>query len=166
MQNNCNCNCNQMDDPRFVELKEYIDALEGIEGSSMPILQEAQRIFGYLPLEVQKFISEHTKTPIAELYGIATFYSQFNITPQGKNHVAVCLGTACYVKGAQKVIDKVSEVLNVEIGGTTQDRLFTLEGARCLGCCGLAPVMMINEDVYANLDNVDVIPEILDKYRG
>lgn len=166
MQNNCKCNCDQTGDPRFVELKEYIGSLDGAKGIAMPVLQEAQRIFGYLPLEVLKFISENTKTPVAELYGITTFYSQFNITPQGKNHIAVCLGTACYVKGAQKVIDKVAEVLNVKIGETTDDRAFTLQGARCLGCCGLSPVMMINEDVYANLNNVDVIPEILDKYRG
>jgi NADH:ubiquinone oxidoreductase subunit E len=143
-----------------------MDSLEGTDGNAMSILQQAQQTFGYLPLEVLKFISENTKTPIAELYGIATFYSQFNITPRGKHNIAVCLGTACYVRGAQKVIEKVSEVLNVKIGGTTDDRLFTLDGARCLGCCGLAPVMMIDEDVYAKLDNVDVIPEILDKYRG
>jgi NADH:ubiquinone oxidoreductase subunit E len=143
-----------------------MDSLEGTDGNTMSILQQAQQTFGYLPLEVLKFISENTKTPIAELYGIATFYSQFNITPRGKHNIAVCLGTACYVRGAQKVIEKVSEVLNVKIGGTTDDRLFTLDGARCLGCCGLAPVMMIDEDVYAKLDNVDVIPEILDKYRG
>lgn len=165
MQNDCNCNCNKAEDKRFVELKEYIDSLKGTQGIAMPVLQEAQRIFGYLPLEVQKFISENTGIPIAELYGISTFYSQFTIVPQGKHHIAVCLGTACYVRGAQKVIDKVVEVLNVEVGGTTSDGLFTVEAARCLGCCGLAPVMMIDDDVYANLDDIDVIPAILGKYK-
>ena len=166
MQNDCNCNCNKTDDKRFVELKEYIESMKGYEGIALPILQEAQRIFGYLPLEVQKFISENTGIPIAELYGISTFYSQFSIIPKGKHHVGVCLGTACYVKGAQKVIDKVMKELNIKIGGTTEDGLFTLDATRCLGCCGLAPVMMIDEDVYGKLDDVEVIPAILEKYRG
>ncbi|MGI6727370.1 MAG: NAD(P)H-dependent oxidoreductase subunit E [Anaerovoracaceae bacterium] len=166
MQNDCKCNCNKTDDKRFVELKEYIDSLQGIEGIAMPVLQEAQRIFGYLPLEVQKFISENTGIPLAELYGVSTFYSQFAITPKGKHHIGVCLGTACYVKGAQKVIDKVAAELNVKVGETTPDGLFTLEATRCLGCCGLAPVMMIDDDVYGKLDDVDAIPAILEKYRG
>jgi NADH:ubiquinone oxidoreductase subunit E len=132
----------------------------------MGVLQEAQRIFGYLPLDVLKFISENIGVPIAELYGVATFYSQFSITPQGKHHIGVCLGTACYVRGAQKVLDKIVEELNIGVGETTPDGLFTIDATRCLGCCGLAPVMMIDDDVYGKLDNADVIPAILDKYRG
>ena len=166
MQNECNCNCNKADDKRYIELKAYIDSIKGTEGITMPVLQEAQRIFGYLPLEVQKFISENIEVPVAELYGVSTFYSQFKITPQGKHHIGVCLGTACYVRGAQKVMDKVTEELKVKIGETTPDKLFTLEATRCLGCCGLAPVMMIDDDVYGNLDNVDVIHDILEKYKG
>jgi NADH:ubiquinone oxidoreductase subunit E len=165
MQNHCTCNCNKTDDNRFVELKKFIDSVKGSEGIAMPVLQEAQRIFGYLPLEVQKFISENTGVPIAELYGISTFYSQFAITPKGEHKIGVCLGTACYVRGAQKVLDKVSEELKIKVGETTSDGLFTLDATRCLGCCGLAPVMMIDEDVYGKLDDIEVIPAILDKYR-
>ena len=160
------CNCDKAKDERFIELKSYIDELKGSDGMAMQILQEAQRIFGCLPLEVHKFISECTDINISELFGISTFYSQFSISPKGKHCIAVCLGTACYVRGAQKIIDKVAEELGIEIGGTTLDGNFTLDAARCLGCCGLAPVMMIDGDVYANLNNVCVIPEILEKYRG
>jgi NADH:ubiquinone oxidoreductase subunit E len=169
MQNDCKCECNKTDktdDSRYVNLKKYIDSLKGTEGIALPVLQEAQQIFGYLPLEVQKFISENTGIPLAELYGISTFYSQFSITPKGKHHIGVCLGTACYVRGSQKVVDKVSDELNIKIGETTADGLFTLDATRCLGCCGLAPVMMIDEDVYGKLDDVEVIPAILEKYRG
>lgn len=166
MQNECKCNCDHAEDNRYVELKKYIDSVKGTDGIAMGVLQEAQHIFGYLPLEVQKFISENTGIPIAELYGISTFYSQFNITPKGKHHIGICLGTACYVRGAQKVVDKVMGELKVKIGDTTPDGLFTLDATRCLGCCGLAPVMMIDEDVYGKLDNVETIPAILEKYKG
>ncbi|HHX13540.1 MAG TPA: NAD(P)H-dependent oxidoreductase subunit E [Clostridiales bacterium] len=168
MQNDCacNCGCNKTDDPRFAELKTFIDSVKEVKGNTMAVLQEAQHIFGYLPLEVQRYISEETGVSMAELYGIATFYSQFAITPRGKHHVGICLGTACYVKGAQKVLDKVLQELDVNVGGTTPDSLFTVDATRCLGCCGLAPVMMIDDDVYANLDDTDVIPGILEKYRG
>ena len=162
----CTCNCDRSKDDRYQELSAYIDGMAGVAGASMPILQEAQRIFGFLPLDVQKFISERTGVPIAELYGITTFYSQFAIEPKGKHHIGVCLGTACYVKGSQKVIDKVAGELGVRIGETTADGLFTLEATRCLGCCGLAPVMMIDEDVYGKLEDIDVIPSILAKYKG
>lgn len=162
----CSCGCLESTDPRFVELKDYIDSLKGTEGITMPVLQEAQRLFGYLPLEVQKFISEHTGVPVAELYGVATFYSQFAISPKGKHRIGVCLGTACYVKGAQHVLDKLREVLKVEVGETTPDGNFTLDATRCLGCCGLAPVMMIDDDVYGKLGDVSVIPDILKKYKG
>ncbi|MBQ7502829.1 NAD(P)H-dependent oxidoreductase subunit E [bacterium] len=131
----------------------------------MRVLQEAQHIFGYLPLEVLKYISEHIGVPVAELYGVATFYSQFSITPKGKHRVSVCLGTACYVRGAPKVLDKVCEELKVKIGETTADGLFTLDATRCLGCCGMAPVMMIDDDVYGKLEDVSVIPDILKKYE-
>ncbi|NLV74139.1 MAG: NAD(P)H-dependent oxidoreductase subunit E [Chloroflexi bacterium] len=165
MQNDCGCNCDRANDERYAELKAYIDSVKGSEGITMTVLQEAQRIFGYLPLEVQKFISENIGVPIAELYGIATFYSQFAIKPRGKHHVGVCLGTACYVRGAQKVMDKVVEELGVGVGETTQDGLFTLDATRCLGCCGLAPVIMIDDTVYGKLDDVSVISAILNKYR-
>ncbi len=165
MQNDCTCNCDRSQDKRYVELKAYIDSVRDSQGITMSVLQEAQKIFGYLPLEVHKFISEEIGVPIAELYGIATFYSQFTTQPKGKHTIGVCLGTACYVRGAQNLMDKILDELKVEIGGTTADGVFTVEATRCLGCCGLAPVMMIDDDVYGKLDNLEVVPAVLDKYR-
>jgi len=154
------------DDKRFVKLKEFIDSLQGIDGISMPVLQEAQHIFGYLPLEVLKFISDEIDMPVAELFGIITFYSQFNLIPKGKHKIGVCLGTACYVRGAQAVLNKTMSATGISVGETTPDKLFSLEATRCLGCCGLAPVMMIDDDVYAKLDDTGGIPDILQKYKG
>ena len=148
----------------FIELKEYIDSVKDVDGSLMQVLHKAQDIFGYLPIEVQKFISSELDVPLAEVYGVATFYTQFAIEPKGKHKIGVCLGTACYVKGAQLIMDKLTKELNVKVGGTTQDNLFTFEATRCLGCCGLAPVMMIDQDVYGKLEPKK-IPEILEKYR-
>jgi len=153
------------DDERFEQLKAYIDSLRGEKGITMPVLQEAQHIFGYLPLEVQKFIAEKTGTPIAEIYGVATFYSQFNTTIKGKHKVGVCLGTACYVRGAQAVLEKVCEELGIGLGETTADGLFSIEDTRCLGCCSLAPVMVIDDTVYGKLDDISRIPAILNQYR-
>jgi len=165
MLQSCTCDPSHAGDPRYMELKGYIDSLNESSGIAMPVLQEAQRIFGYLPLDVHKFISESTRIPIAELYGTTTFYSQFTTTQKGRHQISVCLGTACYVKGSQKLVDSVSETLGIKIGDTTGDGLFTLDATRCLGCCGLAPVMMIDDDVYAKLDDVAVIPSILAKYK-
>jgi len=148
----------------FVELKEYIETVKGVNGNLMPVLHEAQEIFGYLPIEVQKFISSELDVPLAEVYGVATFYTRFAIEPKGKHKIGVCLGTACYVKGSQLIMDKLSKELNIKVGQTTPDNLFTLEATRCLGCCGLAPVMMIDQDVYGRLEPKK-IPEILGKYK-
>ena len=165
MSQPCQCMTIADDDPRYEALRAFIHDEENSQGIAMSALQEAQRLFGYLPLEVHKFISMETGVPIAELYGVTTFYSQFTTIPKGQHQVHVCMGTACYVKGAQKVLDKVTEILGVGVGMTTEDKLFTVNAARCLGCCGLAPVMMIDDDVYANLNDVDEIPCILAKYR-
>ena len=148
----------------FIELKEYIDSVKDVDGSLMQVLHKAQDTFGYLPIEVQKFISSELDVPLAEVYGVATFYTQFAIEPKGKHKIGVCLGTACYVRGAQLIMDKLTKELNVKVGGTTQDNLFTFEATRCLGCCGLAPVMMIDQDVYGKLEPKR-IPEILEKYK-
>jgi NADH:ubiquinone oxidoreductase subunit E len=135
-----------------------------LPGALMPVLQGAQEIFGCVPMDVQKYISQALHTTLSEVYGVATFYSQFSLQPKGEYLISVCLGTACYVKGSQKVLDKLSEVLNVPVGGTTPDGRFTLEATRCLGACGLAPVMTINDEVYGRLVPDD-IPGILAKYR-
>lgn len=154
----------KLNEKQFMLLKEYIDSKRDTQGVLMQALHEAQEIFGYLPIEVQKFISHELEIPLAEVYGVATFYTQFSIEPKGKHKIGVCLGTACYVKGAQQVLDKLSKELNVKVGGTTDDNEFTLEATRCLGCCGLAPVMMIDQDVYGKLE-VNKIPEIISRYR-
>ena len=148
----------------FIELKEYIDTVKGVNGALMQVLHTAQDIFGYLPIEVQKFIASELDVPLAEVYGVATFYTQFAIEPKGKHKIGVCMGTACYVKSSQLIMDKLSKELNIKVGQTTADNLFTLEATRCLGCCGLAPVMMIDQDVYGKLEPKK-IPEILEKYR-
>ena len=148
----------------FIELKEFIDSIQGSKGLLMQTLQKAQEIFGYLPIEVQKFISTEIDIPLAEVYGVTTFYTQFAIEPKGKHKIGVCLGTACYVKGSQLILDKLSKELNIKVGQTTKDNLFTLEATRCLGCCGLAPVMMIDHDVYGKLE-AKKIPDILAKYK-
>ena len=133
------------------------------EGAVMRILQDAQDIYGYLPLEVQKMISIKTGVPLAEIYGVATFYSQFSLNPKGQVAISVCLGTACYVKGAGKVIEKISEVLGIQPGETSADGKFSLDATRCLGACGLAPVITVNEDVYGKLKPEDV-KTVLAKY--
>lgn len=149
----------------FAELKKYIDSVKNSQGILMQTLQKAQEIFGYLPLEVQKFISEETNIPLADIYGVVTFYTQFTIEEKGKHKVGVCLGTACYVRGSQEVMDKLADELNIKVGQTTEDKMFTLEATRCLGCCGLAPVMTVDEDVYGNMDPKRV-PEIIAKYKN
>ncbi len=148
----------------FAELKNYIDSVKNSQGVTMQILQKAQGIFGYLPLEVQQFISDETNIPLADIYGVVTFYTQFSTEEKGRHKIGLCLGTACYVKGSQEIMDKLAEELNVKVGKTTEDRVFTLEATRCLGCCGLAPVMMIDDDVYGRMEPKK-IKEILEKYK-
>jgi NADH:ubiquinone oxidoreductase subunit E len=130
----------------------------------MPIMQEAQEIYGYLPEEVQVIIAEELGVPLTEIYGISSFYAQFTHNPKGQYQINVCLGTACYVKGAGNILDKVCEVVGCNAGEITQDGRFSIDATRCVGACGLAPVMMINEDVYGRL-TPDKIPAIIAKYK-
>lgn len=155
-----------------MEFKEKLSKLEHIinehknqQGALMPILHETQELFGFLPEEAQKRISEALDISMAEIYGVATFYSRFTLKPRGKHTIGVCLGTACYVKNAQGIIDKIKKQLNVEAGETTEDGLFTLEATRCIGCCGLAPVMTVGEDVYGKIVPEDVA-DIIKKYQA
>ena len=134
------------------------------KGALMPILQKAQGIYGYLPLEVQTIISNEMNVPLEKVYGIVTFYSQFSLNPKGKFNISVCLGTACYVKGSGDLFDKLKDLLGVTDGGCTEDGIFSLESCRCIGACGLAPVLTINEDVYGKL-SVDDLEGILSKYK-
>ena len=141
------------------ELKETIARLKGQQGALMPILQEAQGIYRYLPIEVLEMISREMDIPLEEIYGVATFYSQFSLNPKGQYKISVCLGTACYVKGAGAVFERLSEKLGIQSGECTADGKFSLEACRCIGACGLAPVMTINDEVYGRLvaDDVDTI---------
>ena len=145
------------------KLDALISEYKDVEGSLMPVLQGAQEIYGYLPIEVQTIIAEELNIPLAEVYGVVTFYAQFTLNPRGTYNIGVCMGTACYVKGAGDVLERIQKRLGIEPGGTTPDGRFSLEATRCIGACGLAPVMTINEDVYGRL-TPDEVDKILDKY--
>lgn len=130
----------------------------------MHVMQEAQEIYGFLPYEVQVMIAEGMDVPLEKVYGVSTFYAQFSLSPKGKNNISVCLGTACYVKGSQKILDKITELLGIAPGECTEDGLFSLEACRCVGACGLAPVMTVNDTVYGKITEDDVA-DILAKYK-
>jgi len=147
------------------KLREIIATHRDMQGALMPVLQKAQDVYGYLPIEVQNIIAEGLGISLEQVYQVVTFYSQFALNPTGKYRISVCMGTACYVKGSQDVLEELEKVLNVKAGGTTPDGLFTLEATRCLGCCGLAPVITINDDVYGRLVPKD-IAGIIEKYRA
>ncbi len=153
-----------MEKDKYEKLHDAIKAYQNKPGALIPVMNEAQEIFGYLPFEVQKEIANGLNVPLTEIYGIATFYSRFTLHPSGKYRVAVCLGTACYVKGSAMILDKVKEKLGIGIDETTSDGKFSLDSTRCLGCCGLAPVMTINDNVYGRL-SPDEAEQILDKYQ-
>ncbi len=146
------------------EYKVFLKELKGTKGALIPALHRAQDDFGYIPTEIQELISKVLYIPISEVYGVTTFYSQFSLVPKGENKVSLCLGTACYVKGAQDILDELVDILEIEVGETTPDGKFSIEDTRCLGACGLAPVMVINDDVYGKLKKGEV-EAILDKYR-
>ena len=134
-------------------------------GAVMPVLQEAQEIYGYLPIEVQTMVAEGLGVPLEEVYGVSTFYSQFALSPKGKYNISVCLGTACYVKGSGDILNKISEQLGIGAEECTPDGQFSLTACRCIGACGLAPVITVNDDVYGRL-TVDDVPYIINKYKN
>ena len=144
-------------------LMKVIEEHKGQKGALMPVLQGAQEIYGYLPIEVQKMVSLGLDIPLEEIYGVATFYSQFTLNPKGKYKISVCLGTACYVKGSGSIFNKLEEKLGISSGMCTPDGKFSLDACRCIGACGLAPVLTVNDDVYGRL-TVDDIDTILAKY--
>ena len=150
---------------KFEKLAQVIQDHKEQKGALMPVLQEAQNIFGCVSEDVQKVIAEGLGVTLSEVYGVATFYSQFSLQPKGKYVCGVCLGTACYVKGSQAVLDKLCEELEINAGDTTKDGKFTVQATRCLGACGLAPVMMINDDVFGRLTPAE-IPAIIEKYKA
>lgn len=147
-----------------IRLKRIIDMYINEKGALMNILHEVQDMFGYIPYEIQKFIAENLNIPLSEIYGVVTFYSRFFLNPVGKYKINVCLGTACYVKGSDKILEKIEEKLNIKAGETTKDGMYSIDATRCIGACGLAPVITINEDVYGKLTPED-IDDILSKYK-
>ena len=149
---------------KFEKLDIILQKYQGIKGALIPVLQETQNAYGYLPKEVLENMAEKMNIPLSEIYGVVTFYSQFHLKQRGKNIIRVCQGTACHVRGAKAILTEIENKLNIRAGGTTPDLLFTLETVACIGACGLAPVLMINDDTHGRL-TPENIPEILAKYK-
>ncbi len=147
------------------ELYAAMEIYKKEPGPLMPTLHAAQKIFGCIPLQIQKIISNKLDVSIARINGVVTFYGHFSVEPKGENIISVCLGTACYVKGSQGILDAFSHDLNVKVGDTTDDGLFTLEATRCIGACGLAPVFTVNEEVYAN-GSVQLVKKVVQKLKA
>ncbi|MFY9173944.1 MAG: NAD(P)H-dependent oxidoreductase subunit E [Peptococcia bacterium] len=147
----CQCQCSSEKDDRFCLVDRVVERYEGQEGSLIPILHEIQEEIGYLPEDVQAYVAEKMNTTLSEVYGVVSFYALFNTEPKGKYKINVCMGTACYVKGSGQILSEFEKELGIKVGETTEDGLFTLEGCRCIGACGLAPVLTINDDVHGRL---------------
>ena len=145
---NCTCNCAVHEQDKKALLAKVIESYRDKEGSLIMVLHAAQQIYGYLPLELQRFIADQLGLPLSEVYGVVSFYSFFSTTERGAHTLRVCLGTACYVRGGKKLVEALEEKLQVKVGGTTADKRFTFEIARCIGACGLAPALMIDDDVF------------------
>jgi len=146
-------------------LANVIDEYKNVKGALMPVLQKAQHIYGYLPIEVQKMIADGMGVSLEEIYGIVTFYSQFVLNPKGAVSIAVCLGTACYVKGSGAILERIADKLGVKPGETSGDGKYSLEATRCIGACGLAPAIIINEEVYGRLSKPEEVDPIIEKYK-
>ena len=146
------------------QLREVIAEYKDTKGPLMPIMHQAQEIYGYLPEEVQSIIAEELGIPLMDVYGVSTFYSRFSLNPKGENQVSVCLGTACYVKGAADVLAEVEDQLGCKAGSVTEDGKFSIDATRCVGACGLAPIMLVNGDVYGHM-TPDKVAEILEQYK-
>lgn len=158
------CECTGTDKEKALEqIQNVIDLYRGKEGSLIQVLHLAQEIYGHLPLEVQQFIAAEMDIPLSEVAGVVSFYSFFSTVPRGEHTIRVCLGTACYVRGGKRVVEHLQDALGVDLGGTTSDGKFTLEVARCIGACGLAPAMMIDNTVYRQV-NVNKLNKILAEY--
>ena len=146
------------------KLREALAELKEIPGGLMPALQKAQEIYGYLPIEVQKIVADVMDVSLEEVFGVVTFYAQFSLNPKGRYKIGVCLGTACYVKGSGDIFEAFKQQLGIDAGQCTEDGKFSLDATRCIGCCGLAPVLTVNEDVYGRL-TLDDLDGILAKYQ-
>lgn len=161
-ENYCCCEGSEMDE-RMKKIDAIIEKHKMIKGGLIPVLHGVQEIYGYLPEEVLQVVSDGLDIPMTEIYGVASFYHFFSLEPKGEHVIRVCLGTACYVKGSQTIVDRLSQELNIQIGKTTPDGKFTLEATRCLGACGLAPVMTVDDKVYGRV-TIEDVRRILDEY--
>ena len=153
------------DNALYERLKEVIEATKSMRNPLIEVLRQAQDIFGYLPIEVQEFIAQEMNVPASKIYGVITFYNYFTMKPRGKYTINLCMGTACYVKGAPRLAQMMEEELGVKIGETTPDGKFTLSAVRCVGACSLAPVFVIGEDTYGRVDTRDKMSAILKRYE-
>lgn len=147
-----------------LELEKVLAKYKGQKGALIPVLQAAQNIYGYLPVEVLKEISLGLKIPVSKIYGVVTFYAQFHLRPRGRNIIRVCLGTACHVRGGSKIVEAVTNAVGIKDGETTEDLRYTFESVACLGACGLAPVMMVNDDTHGRL-TPDMVAGLLERYK-
>lgn len=154
----------ELSEAKFQELEQYIESMPSTKGELIRVLHKAQGIFGYLPEEVQKFVAKKMKLSTAKVYGVVTFYSYFTMTPKGEHDIAICLGTACYVRGAEKILGAIKTETGIDVGQTTADGKFSITGLRCVGACGLAPVLMVGEKVYGRI-TADMVKGIIDEYR-
>lgn len=159
----CQCQCSNGINYELID--RIIEKYQSQEGSVIPILHEVQQVVGYLPEEVQAYIAEKLEVPLSEIYGVVSFYSLFSTKPKGKYKISVCLGTACYVKGSGQILSELEKELGIRVGETSDDGMFTLEACRCLGACGLAPVLTVNDNVHGRLATDDVT-DIIKKYKN
>lgn len=157
----CNCGNNNKDEV----MQKILETYTNDKSNLVQILNEVQEHYGYIPKEAQMSISEYLDIPLAEIYGVITFYARFTLKPKGKYNVAVCLGTACFVKGSEKVLDKAKEILGIDVGETTSDGKFSLEATRCIGACGLAPVFTVNDEVYGKA-TPELMAKVIEEYKN
>jgi NADH-quinone oxidoreductase E subunit len=155
--------CHAADPFDYAPVDEILERYQGQKGATIPVLQAIQEVYGYLPRQAMEYAAKQLRIPFSRIYGVATFYAQFHLTPRGENIIRVCQGTACHVRGAAKIVDALKEQLGIEVGETTEDLKFTLESVACIGACGLAPVIMINNDTFGRL-TPEKIKEILKNY--
>lgn len=160
MSNTCSCNCGEKDP----KMEEILTKYEKNKSNLIQILNEVQEYYGYVPTKAQMAISEYLGIEMAEIYGVITFYSRFTLKPKGKYNIAVCLGTACFVKGSEKLLDTAKEALKIKEGETTEDGKFSLEATRCIGACGLAPVFTVNDEVYGKA-TPELMKKVIQEYK-
>lgn len=161
MEGKCECGENRMDP----KMEEILSKYEKDKSNLIQILNEVQEYYGYIPKHAQFSISEYLDLPMAEIYGVITFYSRFTLEPKGKYNIQVCLGTACYVKGSEKILDKLKEKLGIDVGEVTKDGKFSIEATRCIGACGLAPVFTVNGEVYGKA-TPELLEKVIDEYKN